>query len=237
LGQLAKIQIEEGPAQISREAIQRRITVECNVRGRDLGGFVAEAQRTVLQQAKIPSGYVVEWAGQFENLRRAATRLTIVVPVALVLIFVLLYSTFGSIRPAMLIYTNVPMAISGGIFALLLRRMPFSISAGVGLIALLGVAVLNGLVLVSHIRQLRLEGLDQREAVMRGCQEKLRALLMAPLVAGLGFVPMAFSHGEGAEIQQPLATVVIGGLITSTFLTLIVLPAIFRWFEKEEVEF
>ena len=237
LGQLATIQIEEGPAQISREAIQRRITVECNVRGRDLGSFVTEAQRAVSGQVKLPPGYVVEWGGQFENLQRASTRLAIVVPVSLLLIFVLLYSTFGSIRPALLIYANVPMAVTGGIFALLLRRMPFSISAGVGFIALLGVAVLNGLVLVSHIRQLRLQGLNSREAVMRGVQEKLRAMLMAPLVAGLGFLPMALSHGAGAEVQQPLATVVIGGLITSTLLTLIVLPAIYRWFEKEEVEF
>jgi len=237
LGQLVKLQIEEGPAQISREAIQRRITVECNVRGRDLGGFVAEAQRAVAQQVKLPPGYVVEWGGQFENLKRAGSRLAIVVPVALLLIFVLLYSTFGSIRPALLIYANIPMSVSGGIFALLLRRMPFSISAGVGLIALFGVAVLNGLVLVSHIRQLRLEGLNANEAVTKGCQEKLRAMLLAPLVAGLGFLPMALSHGEGAEVQQPLATVVIGGLITSTLLTLVVLPAIYRWFEKEEVEF
>jgi cobalt-zinc-cadmium resistance protein CzcA len=237
LGQLAKLQIEEGPAQISREAIQRRITVESNVRGRDLGGFVAEAQRAVAQRVKLPPGYVVEWGGQFENLKRASARLAIVVPVALLLIFVLLYSTFGSIRPALLIYANIPMSATGGVFALLLRRMPFSISAGVGLIALFGVAVLNGLVLVSHIRQLRLEGLNSNEAVMKGCQEKLRAMLMAPLVAGLGFLPMALSHGEGAEVQQPLATVVIGGLITSTLLTLVVLPAIYRWFEKEEGEF
>lgn len=237
LGQLVKLQIEEGPAQISREAIQRRITVESNVRGRDLGGFVGEAQRAVAQKVKLPPGYVVEWGGQFENLKRAGTRLAIVVPVALLLIFVLLYSTFGSIRPALLIFANIPMSVSGGVFALLLRRMPFSISAGVGLIALFGVAVLNGLVLVSHIRQLRLEGLDSNEAVTKGCQEKLRAMLLAPLVAGLGFLPMALSTSEGAEVQQPLATVVIGGLITSTLLTLIVLPAIYRWFEKEEVEF
>ena len=237
LGQLAQLKIEEGPAQISREAIQRRITVECNVRGRDLGGFVAEAQRVVAQQVKLPPGYVVEWGGQFENLKRASARLAIVVPVALLLIFVLLYSTFNSLRPATLIFTNVPMAATGGILALLVRGMPFSISAGVGFIALVGVAVLNGLVLVSHIRQLRLEGLGTFDAVTRGTQEKLRAMLMAPLVAGLGFLPMALSHGEGAEVQQPLATVVIGGLITSTLLTLIVLPAIYRWFEKEEVEF
>ncbi|MDP3723881.1 MAG: CusA/CzcA family heavy metal efflux RND transporter [Candidatus Omnitrophota bacterium] len=237
LGQLAKIQIEEGPAQISREAIQRRITVECNVRGRDLGGFVQEAQRAVATQVKLPSGYVVEWGGQFENLQRASARLAIVVPVALLLIFVLLYSTFGSIQPALLIYANVPMAATGGILALLLRRMPFSISAGVGFIALFGVAVLNGLVLVTYISQLRREGKAMREAVYEGAMTRLRPVLMTALVASLGFIPMALGHGEGAEVQRPLATVVIGGLITSTLLTLVVLPAIYRWFEKKEVEF
>lgn len=237
LGQLAKIQIEEGPAQISREAIQRRITVECNVRGRDLGGFVQEAQRVVAQQVKVPAGYVVEWGGQFENLQRAGSRLAIVVPLALFLIFVLLYSTFGSTRPALLIFANVPMAATGGILALLLRRMPFSISAGVGFIALFGVAVLNGLVLVTYISQLRREGKSIRDAVYEGAMTRLRPVLMTALVASLGFIPMALGHGEGAEVQRPLATVVIGGLITSTLLTLVVLPAIFRWFEKEEVEF
>jgi cobalt-zinc-cadmium resistance protein CzcA len=237
LGQLAKLQIEEGPAQISREAIQRRITVECNVRGRDLGSFVAQAQRVVEAQVDLPSGYVVEWGGQFENLQRASARLGVVVPVALLLIFVLLYSTFGSIRPALLIFANVPMAATGGILALLVRRMPFSISAGVGFIALFGVAVLNGLVLVTYISQLRREGKPIRDAVFEGAMTRLRPVLMTALVASLGFVPMALGHGEGAEVQRPLATVVIGGLITSTLLTLVVLPAIYRWFEKEEVEF
>jgi cobalt-zinc-cadmium resistance protein CzcA len=204
------------------------------VRGRDLGGFVQEAQRVVAQQVNLPSGYVVEWGGQFENLRRASARLAIVVPVALVLIFVLLFSSFGSMRPALLIFANVPMAATGGILALLLRRMPFSISAGVGFIALFGVAVLNGLVLVTYITQLRREGKPTQDAVYEGTMTRLRPVLMTALVASLGFIPMALGHGEGAEVQRPLATVVIGGLITSTLLTLIVLPAIYRWFEKEE---
>jgi cobalt-zinc-cadmium resistance protein CzcA len=237
LGQLAELRIEEGPAQISREAIQRRITVECNVRGRDLGGFVQEAQRVVAQRVALPAGYVVEWGGQFENLQRAGARLAIVVPLALCLIFVLLYLSFGSVRPALLIFANVPMAATGGILALLMRRMPFSISAGVGFIALFGVAVLNGLVLVTYISQLRREGKSVRDAVSEGAMTRLRPVLMTALVASLGFVPMALGHGEGAEVQRPLATVVIGGLLTSTVLTLIVLPAIYRWFEKKEVEF
>jgi cobalt-zinc-cadmium resistance protein CzcA len=191
----------------------------------------------VASQVNLPSGYVIEWGGQFENLKRASARLGVVVPVALLLIFVLLYSTFGSIRPALLIFANVPMAATGGILALLVRRMPFSISAGVGFIALFGVAVLNGLVLVTYISQLRREGKPIRDAVFEGAMTRLRPVLMTALVASLGFVPMALGHGEGAEVQRPLATVVIGGLITSTLLTLVVLPAIYRWFEKEEVEF
>ena len=237
LGQLARIKVEEGPAQISRDAGQRRLSVECNVRGRDVGGFVAEAQRMVQQHVTIPPGYVIQWGGQFEHLQRAQARLLIVVPVALVLIFVLLYWTFGSVWPALLIYANIPIAATGGILALLLRRMPFSISAGVGFVALFGVAVLNGLVLVTTIRQLRQADRSLRKAVSEGAMTRLRPVLMTALVASLGFIPMALAHGEGAEVQRPLATVVIGGLITATLLTLVVLPAIYRWFEKKEVEF
>src|SRR3989338_3786993 len=237
LGQLAMLHVEEGPAQVSREAIQRRITAALKGRGPELGGFSAEAQRVVAQQVTLPPGYVVEWGGQFENLQRASARLAIVVPVALFLILILLYSTFGSVRPALLIFANVPMAATGGILALAVRGMPFSISAGVGFIALFGVAVLNGLVLVTYIAQLRREGKPTQDAVFEGAMTRLRPVLMTALVAGLGFVPMALAHGEGAEVQRPLATVVIGGLITSTLLTMIVLPAIYRWFEKEEVEF
>jgi cobalt-zinc-cadmium resistance protein CzcA len=236
LSQLAAVWVEQGPAQISRENLHRRIAVETNVRGRDVASFVAEAQRAIVQRVKLPPGYWIEWGGQFKNLQRARARLAIVVPLALFLIFVLLYTTFNSARFAALIFVNVPMAATGGIFALYLRGMPFSISAGVGFIALFGVAVLNGVVLVSYINQMRLEGARLTEAAYRAAEIRLRPVLMTALVASLGFVPMALSTSAGAEVQRPLATVVIGGLITSTLLTLLVLPAIYRWFEKERVE-
>jgi cobalt-zinc-cadmium resistance protein CzcA len=236
LSQLAQVWVEQGPAQISRENIHRRIAVETNVRGRDVASFVAEARRAIAQKVKLPPGYWIEWGGQFENLQRASARLAIVVPLALFLIFVLLYTTFNSARLAALIFVNVPMAATGGIFALYVRGMPFSISAGVGFIALFGVAVLNGVVLVSYINQMRLEGARPTDAAYRGAEIRLRPVLMTALVASLGFVPMALSTSAGAEVQRPLATVVIGGLITSTLLTLLVLPAIYRWFEKERVE-
>ncbi|MGH9463952.1 MAG: efflux RND transporter permease subunit [Vicinamibacteria bacterium] len=236
LGQLARIERWVGPAQISRSNIHRRISVEANVRGRDLAGFVAEAQRAVANNVSIPSGYWIEWGGQFENLDRAWKRLAIVVPIVLFLISILLYTTFNSGRPALLILLNVPIAAVGGVFALAVRGMPFSISAGVGFIAVSGVAVMNGVVLLSHIRYLEKKGVDVREATERGALEKMRAMIMAPLVAALGFLPMALATSAGAEVQRPLATVVIGGLVTSTFLTLFVLPALYRWFRGERVE-
>ncbi|MEW5993099.1 MAG: CusA/CzcA family heavy metal efflux RND transporter [Candidatus Zixiibacteriota bacterium] len=236
ISQLADVWVEQGPARISRENIHRRITVETNVRGRDLAGFVAEAQRAIEQRMKLPPGYWIEWGGQFENLQRASARLAIVVPLVFFLIFVLLYTTFNSARLAALIFINVPMAATGGIFALFARSMPFSISAAAGFIAVFGVAVMNGIVLVSHISELRKEGLTISEAIIRGSIEKVRAMIMAPAVAALGFIPMALSTSAGAEVQRPLATVVIGGLITSTLLTLLVLPAVYRWFEKERPE-
>ena len=236
LSQLADILVEDGPAQISRDNIHRRIAVETNVRGRDLGGFVADVQRALAENVKLPTGYYVEYGGQFENLQRATKRLLIVVPVALFLIFVLLYTTFNTVKPALLIYFNIPIAASGGIVGLFLRGMPFSISAGVGFIALFGVAVMNGLVLLSHIDDLRRKGASVRDATVRGSMEKMRAMIMAPLVAGLGFLPMAVSSTAGAEVQRPLATVVIGGLLTSTALTLLVLPALYRYFEHDEPE-
>ena len=236
LSQLADIIVEDGPAQISRDNIHRRIAVETNVRGRDLGGFVADVQRAIAQNVKLPTGYYVEYGGQFENLQRATKRLLIVVPVALFLIFVLLFTTFNTVKPALLIYFNIPIAASGGIVGLFLRGMPFSISAGVGFIALFGVAVMNGLVLLSHIDDLRRKGASLRDATVRGSMEKMRAMIMAPLVAGLGFLPMAVSSTAGAEVQRPLATVVIGGLLTSTALTLVVLPALYRYFEHDEPE-
>ena len=231
LSQLASIEIEEGPAQISRENISRRITVECNVRGRDLASFVAEAKTLLDEEFTLPSGWYMEWGGQFENLKAASKRLAVLVPLALLLIFVLLYSTFGSSKLSALIYLNVPLAITGGILALFLRGYPFSISAGVGFIALFGVAVLNGVVLVSYIVQMRKDGLSPMEAAREGARIRLRPVLMTALVASLGFIPMALASSAGGEVQRPLATVVIGGLVTSTLLTLFVLPAVFRWFD------
>lgn len=236
LSQLADIVLEEGPAQISRENIHRKINIEANVRGRDLGSFIADVQQAVAERVTLPEGYYVEYGGQFENLQRASQRLMLVVPLALFLIFVLLYTTFNAVKPAILIYFNIPIAATGGIVALFLRGMPFSISAGVGFIALFGVAVLNGVVMVSYFRELRERGLSVDDTVRQGAELRLRPVLMTALVAGLGFVPMALSTSAGAEVQQPLATVVIGGLVTSTALTLLVLPTLYRWFERERPE-
>jgi cobalt-zinc-cadmium resistance protein CzcA len=235
LSQVADIRLVSGPAQISREDARRRISIELNVRGRDIGSFVEEAQAAIEDQVKLPPGYYVTWGGQFENLQRATSRLLIVVPLAMFLIFVLLFTTFGSVRQALLIYTGIPFAAVGGILALLLRGMPFSISAGVGFIALFGVAVLNGLVMVSYINRLRAEGRNLDEAVREGAITRLRPVLMTALVASLGFIPMAVATSAGAEVQRPLATVVIGGLITSTLLTLLILPSLYKWFERERI--
>lgn len=233
LSQIADVTIEDGPAQISRDRISRRINVEANVRGRDIASFVAEAQAAIDEEIQLPPGWTLEWGGQFENLQAATARLLVLVPLALLLIFVLLYSTFNSIRLAVLIFLNVPLAVTGGLVALTLRGYPFSISAGVGFIALFGVAVLNGVVLVSYIVQKRQEGLGVDEAVREGALIRLRPVLMTALVAALGFVPMALATSAGAEVQRPLATVVIGGLITSTLLTLLVLPAIYGRFAEK----
>jgi cobalt-zinc-cadmium resistance protein CzcA len=230
LSQLADIYLEDGPAQINRDRISRRINIEANVRGRDLASFVAEAQQAVRDEVDFPPGWSIEWGGQFENLQEAFERLSFLVPLALLLVFVLLYSSFNSGRLATLIFLNVPMAATGGIFALALRQMPFSISAGVGFIALFGVAVLNGVVLVSYIVERRARGDSADEAAAEAARARLRPVLMTALVASLGFVPMAIATSAGAEVQRPLATVVIGGLVTSTLLTLIVLPSIYRWF-------
>ncbi|HEX7379075.1 MAG TPA: efflux RND transporter permease subunit, partial [Pirellulales bacterium] len=206
--------------------------IQCNVRGRDLASFVEEARAAVERQIKLPAGYYVTWGGQFQNLEEATERLMIAVPLALFLIFAILYATFDSVRLALLIYLNVPMAATGGIFALWLRGMPLSISAGVGFIALFGVAVLNGVVLVSYVLELRRTGLEPGEAAFQGALVRMWPVLMTALVATLGFVPMAVATSAGAEVQRPLATVVIGGLITSSLLTLLVPPAIYRWFDR-----
>jgi cobalt-zinc-cadmium resistance protein CzcA len=230
LAQLAEIRVEEGPAQISREFGQRRLNVEANVRGRDLESFVREARALLDAKLEKPDGYYLEWGGAFEQLERGRERLLLVVPIALFAIFILLYAAFGSVRSALLIFTGVPLAAVGGVFSLWVRGIPFSISAGVGFIALFGVAVLNGVVMVSAFRRLQGEGRDLHESVELGALERLRPVLMTALVASLGFVPMALSTSAGAEVQRPLATVVIGGLISSTLLTLIVLPTLYRWF-------
>ncbi len=234
LSQLARIGVKSSPLQVSREHGQRRIVVQANVRGRDLGGFVQDAQRAVVRQVKMPTGYHLEWGGQFENLQSARARLLVVVPLALALIFLLLFMSFGSLKQAAIIFTGVPLAVTGGILVLLARGLPFSISAGVGFIALFGVAVLNGLVMVSAINGLRQEGQVLARAVREGARSRLRPVLMTALVASLGFIPMALSTDVGAEVQRPLATVVIGGILSSTLLTLIVLPTLYVWFEREQ---
>ena len=235
LGALASIDVSEGPNQVSRENGKRRVVVQCNVRGRDLGSFAAEAQARVAD-LELPSGGWLEWGGQYENLVAARERLGIVVPVCFALIFLLLYATFQSVRQSLLVFTGVPLGLTGGILALWLRGMPFSISAAVGFIALSGVAVLNGLVLVTFINQLRQQGTEITEAIVRGALVRLRPVLMTALVASLGFVPMALATGTGAEVQRPLATVVIGGLVSSTLLTLLVLPALYRIFEGRRAQ-
>ena len=203
LSQLADIRVEEGPAQISRERIQRRLTVEANVRGRDLGSFAADVQTAVAAGVDLPPGYSLEYGGQFENLERASRRLALVVPLALFLIFLLLYTAFGAVRPALLIYFNIPIAATGGILALFVRGMPFSISAGIGFIALSGVAVLNGVVMLSHVRDLQQQGLPVEEAVRQGAERRMRPVLMTALVASLGFVPLALATSAGRRGAAP----------------------------------
>ncbi len=228
LREVASISLAQGPNQISRENGKRRVVVTANVRGRDLGSFVAEAQRRVQEAAVAPAGYWVEYGGTFEQLISASNRLKLVVPVALLLVFGLLYASFRSVKDTLLVFSGVPLALTGGVAALLLRDIPFSISAGVGFIALSGVAVLNGLVIISFIRALRAEGRPLELAIEEGCLTRLRPVLMTALVAGLGFIPMALATGAGSEVQRPLATVVIGGIISSTFLTLLTLPVLYR---------
>jgi cobalt-zinc-cadmium resistance protein CzcA len=236
LSELAQIDVAPGPNQISREDGKRRIVVSANVRGRDLGSFVADAQSQIAEKVKIPAGYWIGWGGQFEQLVSATQRLTIVVPIALLLIFLLLFMSLGSMPDALLVFSGVPLALTGGILALLLRGIPLSISAGIGFIALSGVAVLNGLVIITFIEKLRSEGHAIIDAVREGALTRLRPVLMTALVASLGFVPMAIATGAGAEVQRPLATVVIGGIISSTLLTLLVLPALYVLFRRENGE-
>jgi cobalt-zinc-cadmium resistance protein CzcA len=234
LEHVAKVEHVEGPAVIEREWAKRFVAVQCNVRGRDLGSFVQEAQQRVGELVEAwPAGYYVTWGGQFEHMQRARSRLTVVVPLAGLLIFALLYVAFNSARDALLIFSGVPFAIVGGVAALYVRGMPFSISAAVGFIALFGISVLNGLVLVSYIRQLLGEGWELDRAIFQAGQVRLRPVLMTAVTDALGFVPMMLATGIGAEVQRPLATVVVGGVISSMLLTLLVLPVLYSLFADQ----
>ena len=232
LSQVARVRVVEGAELITHENGERMVIVQSNVRGRDLGGFATEVQQAVAAKVTMPDGYFVAYGGQFENQRRAMKRLTLIVPIALLLIVALLYGSFGNIRQALLVMLNVPFALVGGIGALWLRGLNLNLSAAVGFIALFGVAVLNGVVLVAYINQLREDGKDLDEAVREGSETRLRPVLMTALVASVGFIPMALSTSAGSEVQRPLASVVIGGLLTSTLLTLIVLPMVYKWLEE-----
>jgi len=236
LSRLADITTAEGPSQISREAGERRIGVECNITGRDLGGFVAEARRSIRNQVKLPPGYYLTWGGQFENQQRAMRRLAVILPLTIVFIFFLLFVTFDSMRLALLVLTNLPFALIGGVLSLYMAGLYLSVPASVGFIALFGIAVLNGIVLLSYITQLREQGKSLREAVVQGCSNRLRPVLMTATITIFSLIPLLFASGPGSEIQKPLAIVVVGGLVTSTLLTLLVLPALYSWLAKEKKE-
>jgi cobalt-zinc-cadmium resistance protein CzcA len=236
LAEVASLELAPGPNQISRENGKRRIVVSANVRGRDIGSFVAEAEQKLQQQVKIPAGYWTSWGGQFEQLQSASERLQIVIPVALLLVLTLLFAMFGNLKDGLLVFSGIPFALTGGIVALWLRDIPLSISAAVGFIALCGVAVLNGLVMIAFICTLREGGSKLDVAIREGALTRLRPVLMTALVASLGFVPMAIATGTGAEVQRPLATVVIGGILSSTILTLLVLPILYQLFHRRDEE-
>jgi cobalt-zinc-cadmium resistance protein CzcA len=232
LSQVAQVRSVEGPEVINHESGRRYVVVQSNVRGRDLGSFVAEVRRVVADSVRLPDGYYLTYSGQFENQARATQRLAIIVPLVLLIIAGLLYSTFGTVRHALIVMLNVPFALVGGIAALWLRGLNLNLSASVGFIALFGVAVLNGVVLVTYINQLRADGASIMDAVRQGSLVRLRPVLMTALVASVGFIPMAISTSSGAEVQRPLATVVIGGLVSATILTLLVLPTVYAWAES-----
>ncbi|MFK3794017.1 CusA/CzcA family heavy metal efflux RND transporter [Pseudomonas piscis] len=234
LSEVASLDLVLGPNQVSRENGKRLVIVSANVRGRDIGSFVEEATTLIADKVKVPAGYWTTWGGQFEQLQEASQRLQVVVPVALLLVFGLLFMMFNNLKDGLLVFTGIPFALTGGIMALWLRDIPLSISAGVGFIALSGVAVLNGLVMIAFIRNLREEGRSLPMAIREGALTRLRPVLMTALVASLGFVPMALATGTGAEVQRPLATVVIGGILSSTILTLLVLPALYQWAHRRE---
>lgn len=236
LAQLAEIKMTEGPVQISREDGIRRIGIEMNISGRDIGSFVEEAKQKIKENVQLPAGYYLTWGGQFENQQRAMNKLMIIGPIAIGLILLLLFITFKSIRLALLVISNLPFALIGGIFSLYISGLYLSVPASVGFIVLFGVAVLNGVVLVSQISQLREEGMELQEAIRKGSLNRLRPVLMTASIAIFSLMPMLFASGAGSEIQKPLATVVVGGLITSTLLTLLIIPSVYSWFEKREVK-
>jgi cobalt-zinc-cadmium resistance protein CzcA len=236
LNQLADISVVEGPVQVSREDGLRRIGIEINIKARDIGSYVAESKEAIRTHVSLPPGYYTTWGGQFENQQRAMNRLMVIGPIAIGLILLLLFITFRSVRLALLVITNLPFALIGGVFALYISGLYVSVPASVGFIVLFGVAVLNGVVLVSHISELRQEGVSLKDAVVRGSHDRLRPVLMTAAIAIFSLIPMLYASGPGSEIQRPLATVVVGGLLTSTFLTLVVLPSLYRWFEQREAE-
>ncbi|MCB0265136.1 MAG: efflux RND transporter permease subunit, partial [Calditrichaeota bacterium] len=234
LKRVAKIVAQEGPREIARENGWRRVIVGANLRDMDIGTYVANLQTAIDTQVDVPPGYFLEFSGAFENQQRAMRHLMIVVPLSLFIILGLMYMMFGEMRYVFLIFLNLPFALSGGIFLLWVRGFYLSVSASIGFVALFGVAVLNGIVLVSHLNEMRRQGKNVHDTVIEGSADRLRPVLMTALVASLGFIPMAFNVGPGSEVQRPLATVVIGGLITATFLTLFVLPTIYNWLEKDD---
>jgi cobalt-zinc-cadmium resistance protein CzcA len=236
LEDVADVRLVDGPAQISREGAKRRIVVGANIAGRDIGGYVAEAQAKIGERVKLPEGYYLVWGGQFENLERAMARLAIIIPITIGAIFFLLFVMFNSVRFAALIITVLPFASIGGVVGLFVTGEYLSVPASVGFITLWGIAVLNGVVLVSYIRGLRDEGMSQREAIIEGATQRFRPVLMTATIALLALVPFLFATGPGSEVQRPLAVVVIGGLITSTLLTLVVVPALYRFFEEKRIE-
>jgi cobalt-zinc-cadmium resistance protein CzcA len=236
LEHLAEVKMIEGPVQISRQDGVRRIGIEMNITGRDIGGFVAEAKQKIREQVKLPAGYYLTWGGQFENQQRAMNKLMIIGPAAVGLIMLLLYLSFRSVSMSLLVISNLPFALIGGVFALTLSGQYLSVPASVGFIVLFGVAVLNGLVMVSRISQLREEGLDLQVAIRKGSRDRLRPVLMTASISIFSLLPMLLAGGAGSEIQRPLATVVVGGLFTSTLLTLLIIPSVYGWFEKRKVE-
>jgi cobalt-zinc-cadmium resistance protein CzcA len=234
LGKVVDFQTLKTVEPILRDEGQRRAALMINLNTHNIEGFVREAERRIKEQVKLPENYIIEFGGQFENLQKARTRLMIVVPTALVLILVFIFLAFGSLRQMAIVASGIPLAVTGGVLALWIRGMPFSITAAVGFIALSGVAVLNGLVMITYFNQLREEGKSVRDSIIEGSLTRLRPVLVTALVASLGFVPMALATGTGAEVQRPLATVVIGGVLSSTFLTLVLLPVLYEWAERRK---